>query len=485
MEFFNIIVTLIAIVRSGYDICRKIFCSSNKQVPKVAPPSPDSSAESSETSFKEEIDMSGCEDILFQMPESIRPKKPRRIIDECPRQYPNKWIVDVSWETCNPTSAAVYNAVKEKAGYYAGINQYVIVGPYISGSAKQIIEQDLPSNNPLAITLAIMRQAGLRVTVGRWLVPGNPLTILLDITSGQQYLSQCRDMLEKRYSIKISANDNLVSGAIIFGHMVEAFLSILNLVLQKQAAAQDTVSQPIIAHFHEWTSAIGIMFMRMTNLAKGVAIGYTEYESPSMSYTRTGCNPDWKTHRDLFSNFAKYSADKHIKWADQLILVYDEAITKCQNEQVTLYFDMTWNFDYETHKIVEDCASRYNNTDRYVVLAPCFDETNVRDVVDEIVLPDGSPLAVAVQAIRRDGYKVTVGRLQIAGQPLIILFHILHARNNIHTRSNWNDPPLGVDNDESVYHHLASLFFSNLNNEMFRQEIRTGKRVPKSVRIYK
>lgn len=417
------------------------------------------------------------------------------VVIDSPAHRPNPWIVDISWETCNPTAENIYYTVQAKASYHANSDRYVIVGPYNPASAHNEFEElELPPNHPLAITQAVMHISGYRMLVGKWLIPGYPLAILLDIVEAQGILASCLDMIESNFPTEMNVDDSLATGSIVFGFMVGALLNILNSVLKKQADTDDTVLVPVLAHFHEWTSGTGIMMMKLSQMAKGVATVYTEHESPFNSLQRTECLMDWLAHRDLLNNFAMDAVDQFIEhlpqFGDDIDSMYEVAITACQDQQLTLHFDITSSIDYYTVEAIQQSAVNQDLIGRYFVLTPMYDEANVAKIIDEVELPDGSPLAVALQTMRFYGYKIVVGKLKIPGEPYIILFDVLDAREDVfnrvaeHFRPTDEESRLELYNDKNVFRYLLSHFFSSLNNETFRQKIRTGQNVPKVIRIY-
>lgn len=408
---------------------------------------------------------------------------------------PNPWIVDVSWETCNPTSGAIYHQVMAKATYHAASSQYVIVGPYNPASAPYEFELlELPLDHPLAITRSIMHSAGFQVLVGRWLIPGSPLAILLDVVEGQRLLDLCLNVLDDSFPTKINVDDNMAIGAIVFGFMTGTLLNILNMVLGQQAAASNTVPVPVIAHFHEWTAGTGILFMKLLKIAKGVATVYTEHESPFDSFYRTICVIDWIKHRDHINSFAQGAVDRYIEhlpdYGDDICSMYETAIRSCQEKQLTVYFDIASTINYYSARAIQESAINQDFIGKHFVLTSMNNETLAVHMIEESEFPNGSPLDVAVQMFRLHGYKVVIGKFHIPGQPYVLLFDVVDAREDVFKRvskqlRHSNEESVSeLYNDENVFRYLVSLFFSSLNNQMARQEAQTGERVPKVIRIY-
>lgn len=88
------------------------------------------------------------------------------------------------------------------------------------------------------------------------------------MTEVQVVLDQCFAMIGSNFLKTIDVEDYLATDRIVFGFMAA---NILNVVLKKQATENGILLVNIVAHFHEWASASGIMMMKVSSQTKSVA----------------------------------------------------------------------------------------------------------------------------------------------------------------------------------------------------------------------
>ena len=132
-------------------------------------------------------------------------------------------------------------------------DQYVVIG-ITGGPDEELLESDFESPE-LAAAVQKMRDMGHSVRTGRWNVPGKPLAVLLDTHSTRStILPRYRWELERDEGIVIPENDDDGSDAIVFGYLTAEFLAQFRATLDAESA--------MVAHFHEWTSVVGLVFIR-------------------------------------------------------------------------------------------------------------------------------------------------------------------------------------------------------------------------------
>lgn len=92
-----------------------------------------------------------------------------------------------------------------------------MLGPYVDITAKLEFEaQELPPG-PLGTTVRKLREEGVGIHFGRWLIDGAPLVVLLDVEASMERAEEWkRDFYEKT---KIGApwDDDESTHAVIFG----------------------------------------------------------------------------------------------------------------------------------------------------------------------------------------------------------------------------------------------------------------------------
>ncbi|MEQ9423568.1 MAG: glycosyltransferase [Cyclobacteriaceae bacterium] len=162
------------------------------------------------------------------------------------KEINNSLLIEVAWEVVNQVGG-IYTVIRSKSPFTVknwGDN-YCLLGPYMADKAS--VEYDLIEDevdDPYYQTVLKMREMGLGVMYGRWLVTGRPKAILFDLGTVNHKLGEIKYSLWKDHGISTPDSDYLVNGVVMFGEMVRVFLTILS---------EDFGSQKnIIAHFHEW-----------------------------------------------------------------------------------------------------------------------------------------------------------------------------------------------------------------------------------------
>ncbi len=93
------------------------------------------------------------------------------------------YFFEVSWEVCNKVGG-IYTVVMSKAAllseYYK--DDYFLIGPYFPKKAYGIFEETLPPEKFKAV-FDKLRAEGIDCHFGKWLIKGNPNTILVEFTN--------------------------------------------------------------------------------------------------------------------------------------------------------------------------------------------------------------------------------------------------------------------------------------------------------------
>ena len=194
---------------------------------------------------------------------------------------PADYCFEVSWEVCNKVGG-IYTVLKTKApamkqNYGDG---YFVVGPYFVSKISGEFNEKMPPDI-LAATFERLKGEGLICHYGNWLVESEPDTVLIDFENFAAKKNDIKKELWDLYSID-SLNtqyfdfDEPVIWAYGVGKFIEAFAS-----LHKDAK--------VVAHFHEWLAAAGILFLHSRN-AK-VATVFTTHAT-TLGRSMTSANRD-------------------------------------------------------------------------------------------------------------------------------------------------------------------------------------------------
>lgn len=81
-----------------------------------------------------------------------------------------------------------------------------------------------PSDTHIRASMQAMKEHGIRMLYGRWLIEGAPRVLLIDIRWGYTYLDQWKGNLWDLARIPTPDSDTETNEAVIFGYLVIWFL---------------------------------------------------------------------------------------------------------------------------------------------------------------------------------------------------------------------------------------------------------------------
>ncbi len=158
-------------------------------------------------------------------------------------------LFEIAWEVCAQTGG-IYTVLRSKAPASAkrwGDN-YWLVGPYRESAAAIEFELETPTG-VVAQALESLRDRGIIVHSGRWLITGRPRVLLVDTSSQAQSLGQMKYYLWKDLGIGTPEHEGELNDVILFGYMAADLL---------QAIHERMGDRPMLAHFHEWQGALAL-----------------------------------------------------------------------------------------------------------------------------------------------------------------------------------------------------------------------------------
>jgi len=165
-------------------------------------------------------------------------------------------LFEISYEVCNKVGG-IYTVLKTKAPYiveHYGRENYIMIGFYNKSSRHEFDEKK--PDEQLWKVFEQLKSNGIIAYYGEWLIKNYPDVILVDANGLWKEKNKIKTLLWKFYSI-----DSLFSSyefeepmlwSYACGMLIEEFLKIFN--------------TRIVAHFHEWLSAAGMLYLRMKNL---------------------------------------------------------------------------------------------------------------------------------------------------------------------------------------------------------------------------
>lgn len=190
-------------------------------------------------------------------------------------------LVEVAWEVCNQLGG-IYQVIKSKAPKMVQRwkNRFYMLGPYNPQKATLEFEPRAPKPGTwIARTLEQLKQGGLTVHHGYWLIPGRPKVLLVEHWVPTPELDAIKYRLYTDHGVEFPAGDWLVDGVASFADASRRVLWSLALnwaaggaededhagtVATGTAGAEKshTGTRRTLAHFHEWMGGLAIPMLR-------------------------------------------------------------------------------------------------------------------------------------------------------------------------------------------------------------------------------
>ena len=167
-----------------------------------------------------------------------------------------KFLVEVAWETCNQVGG-IYTVIRTKvpAMVEKWEQDYLLLGPYFTQTAAAEFEPlAIDIETPVGRAIAWMRELGMEVHYGNWLITGKPKIVLFDIASRIKDVDAIKGRIWENHKISTLGVEDLVNQTIVFGELIRLFLS--------QLAVENKAKKDIIVHFHEWMASTCIPDLR-------------------------------------------------------------------------------------------------------------------------------------------------------------------------------------------------------------------------------
>ncbi|KXS20645.1 glycosyltransferase family 3 protein [Gonapodya prolifera JEL478] len=172
-------------------------------------------------------------------------------------------LFEVAWEVANKVGT-IYTVIKSKVPFTVEEygNRYCLIGPFSPKTGPMEVEPiENPASAPLRDTLKQMRDKGIRVTYGRWLVEGGPAVILFDVASAHNRIGEWKTDLEGHLKVPFPADDYDTNEAVAFGYLVSWFFDEFPAPLA-DASDADRKTPLVLAHFHEWMAGVALPLVK-------------------------------------------------------------------------------------------------------------------------------------------------------------------------------------------------------------------------------
>lgn len=169
-------------------------------------------------------------------------------------------LVETAWEVCNKVGG-IYTVIRSKVPEMIKAldhDNYLLLGPWFENNAKNEFEPYDTLEGPIGDAVVALRNNGIDVKYGKWLVTGYPSVVLFNPYSVFNKLGEIKYKLWADHYIQVH-DEPLTDQVLAVGYCVTEFFRVLCL--------QNKYSQKhIVAHFHEWMAGMPIMDLRRENL---------------------------------------------------------------------------------------------------------------------------------------------------------------------------------------------------------------------------
>ena len=164
------------------------------------------------------------------------------------------YLFEVSWEVCNKVGG-IHTVVSTKAqtALRKFGDRYLLLGPDLSHEGLDPeFEEDL---NLLKNWRQSVYNDGIRIRVGRWKIKGEPTAILIDFTSLFPRKDEILKKLWEDYHVDSLSGQWDYIEPVLFGYAAGQ-------VIASYVDTFCTATEKIAAHFHEWMTAAGGLYLR-------------------------------------------------------------------------------------------------------------------------------------------------------------------------------------------------------------------------------
>ena len=164
-------------------------------------------------------------------------------------------LFEIAWEVCNQVGG-IYTVIRSKvpAMVEEWGDNYCLIGPYFAQTAGIEFERLDEDDSIFSMAAKELRDQGLDVFYGRWLVTGKPRIILIDFTVNMAKVDNLKFKLWERHQISTINCENLVDKVIAFGDVVRQYLQTF--------VENHCKKKEVIAHFHEWMASTALIDLR-------------------------------------------------------------------------------------------------------------------------------------------------------------------------------------------------------------------------------
>ncbi|MGD9874494.1 MAG: glycosyltransferase [Kiritimatiellia bacterium] len=227
-------------------------------------------------------------------PETVTGKKSSSVAENL-----RPLLFETAWEVCQKIGG-IYTVIRSKVPEVMSTwgQRYCLLGPY-NPEVSPLEFEEMELDGPIAPVVKKMREKGFAVHTGYWLVTGRPRVILFEYKQFEEQLPEIRKMFLDNHQIPVAPEDSLTNEVAMFAWVLISFFTMLNDL--------KSLKNPVIAHFHEWMSAMAIPELRRRSNRAGIVFTthatmlgrYLAMNNPEFYTNMTGV--DWQAQAAHFN----------------------------------------------------------------------------------------------------------------------------------------------------------------------------------------
>lgn len=162
------------------------------------------------------------------------------------------FLLEISWEVCRQIGG-IYRVLRSKAPIVTENFQdrYCIIGPDIKKISDLEFEEVKPYNFYKDI-IEDLKNKGLKIRFGKWLITGSPNVILIDFLSFFDKIQEYKYYFWQDHHIE-TPDEMWINDSIVFGYLAAEVIA---------SFANHLKEYSLLTHFHEWNVGSTIPILR-------------------------------------------------------------------------------------------------------------------------------------------------------------------------------------------------------------------------------
>jgi len=314
-------------------------------------------------------------------------------------------LFEVSWEVCNKVGG-IYTVISSKANsMLEKYNNVIMIGPDLAkenGDNDEFIEDKTLYNEWRLHTLKL----GLKIRIGRWNIPNNPIVILIDFTSLFKDKNEILSHFWEKYKLDSLKGEWDYIEPVMFGYAAGQVIKSFHDFNMMQY-------ENVLAQFHEWMTGSGILYLK----EKAPNIG-TIFTTHATVLGRTIAGNDLPLYGHLseynpltlanrFNVIAKYSIEKiSAEQADVFTTVSEITAKECK-------YLLQKEVDIVTPNGFEDCR------------VPIQNEFNIKKELTKTKLREVSEAVLGYQLSEDPLFILNSGRYEFKNKGIDVFIEAL------------------------------------------------------------